>query len=40
MLSALAKKFELTIDVVFDSAQMFERVRKTGVLRAELFSQL
>ena len=35
-----AGPFELTIDVVFDSAQMYERVRKTGVLRAELFSQL
>ena len=35
-----AGPFELTIDVVFDNPQMFERVRRTGVLGPELFARL
>ena len=35
-----AGPFHLTIDVVFEDKAMFERVRATNVLRAELFSQL
>jgi hypothetical protein len=35
-----AGPFELTIDVVFDSAEMFNRVKATGVLRPALFARL
>ncbi|PPQ35612.1 DUF4387 domain-containing protein [Rhodopila globiformis] len=35
-----AGPFELTIDVVFDSAGMFRRVKATGVLSAALFARL
>ncbi len=35
-----AGPFELTIDVVFDDAAMFRRVRATGVLNAALFARL
>ena len=35
-----AGPFELTIDVVFSDPAMFEKVRQTGVLSAELFSRL
>ena len=35
-----AGPFELTIDVVFDSAEMFRRVKATGVLSAALFARL
>jgi Domain of unknown function (DUF4387) len=35
-----AGPFELTIDVVFDSAEMFRRVKATGVLSATLFARL
>jgi len=35
-----AGPFELTIDVVFDSAEMFARVAATGVLNAGLFARL
>jgi hypothetical protein len=35
-----AGPFELTIDVVFDRREMYERVRATGVLRPELFARL
>jgi hypothetical protein len=35
-----AGPFELTIDVVFDRREMYERVRATGVLKPELFARL
>lgn len=35
-----AGPFELTIDVVFDDAALFERVKATGVLCAALFARL
>jgi hypothetical protein len=35
-----AGPFELTIDVVFDNAEMFNRVKATGVLNPALFSRL
>lgn len=35
-----AGPFELTIDVLFDSDETFERVRATGVLGPELFARL
>jgi hypothetical protein len=35
-----AGPFELTIDVVFDDAEMFNRVKATGVLNSALFSRL
>ncbi|ETF04103.1 acyl-CoA synthetase [Advenella kashmirensis W13003] len=35
-----AGPFDLTIDVIFDSDDMFDRVEKTGVLNAALFSRL
>ncbi len=35
-----AGPFELTIDVVFDDAEMFRRVKATGVLCPELFARL
>ena len=35
-----AGPFELTIDVVFDTAEMFERVKATGVLGPVLFARL
>jgi hypothetical protein len=35
-----AGPFELTIDVVFDTAGMFERVKATGVLCPALFARL
>jgi hypothetical protein len=35
-----AGPFELTIDVVFDDAEMFRRVKDTGVLCPELFARL
>jgi hypothetical protein len=35
-----AGPFELTIDVVFDNAEMFNRVKATGVLSPALFSRL
>ena len=35
-----AGPFDVTIDVVFDELGMFERVRATGVLSAELFARL
>ena len=35
-----AGPFELTIDVVFDSAELFERVRATKVLNAALIARL
>lgn len=35
-----AGPFELTVDVVFDSADTFERVKATGVLGPALFSRL
>jgi hypothetical protein len=35
-----AGPFELTIDVVFDDASTFERVKATGVLCAGLFARL
>lgn len=35
-----AGPFELTIDVVFDQREMYERVRATGVLKPELFARL
>ena len=35
-----AGPFDLTIDVVFDSDEMFERVRATGVLCPALFARL
>ena len=35
-----AGPFELTIDVVFDDAALFERVRRTGVIVPALFARL
>ena len=35
-----AGPFELTIDVVFDSAETFRRVKATGVLGQALFARL
>ena len=35
-----AGPFEVTIDVVFDDRDLFERVRATGVLGPELFARL
>lgn len=35
-----AGPFELTIDVVFDDPALYERVKATGVLNAELFARL
>ena len=35
-----AGPFDLTIDVVFDSDEMFEKVRMTGVLCPGLFARL
>jgi hypothetical protein len=35
-----AGPFELTIDVVFDDAETFQRVKATGVLGPALFSRL
>src|ERR1700755_3416237 len=35
-----AGPFELTIDVVFDSAETYNRVKATGVLCPALFAQL
>jgi hypothetical protein len=35
-----AGPFELTIDVVFDNADTFRRVKETGVLCPELFARL
>ena len=35
-----AGPFELTLDVVFDQREMYERVRATGVLKPELFARL
>ena len=35
-----AGPFELTIDVVFDSAETFRRVKATGVLGRALFARL
>ena len=35
-----AGPFDLTIDVVFDSDEMFERVQATGVLCPALFARL
>jgi uncharacterized protein DUF4387 len=35
-----AGPFEVTIDVVFDDARVFEKVRRTKVLGPELFARL
>ena len=35
-----AGPFELTIDVVFDDAETYRRVKETGVLGAALFARL
>ncbi len=35
-----AGPFELTVDVVFEDAETFRRVRDTGVLCADLFARL
>lgn len=35
-----AGPFELTLDIMFEDEQTFERVRKTGIICAELFSSL
>ena len=35
-----AGPFELTIDVLFDSEETFDKVQKTGVLGPELFARL
>jgi hypothetical protein len=35
-----AGPFELTIDIVFDSAEDFQRVKATGVLGPDLFARL
>lgn len=35
-----AGPFDLTIDVVFDNAETYQKVKATGVLCAELFAKL
>ncbi len=35
-----AGPFDLTIDVMFDSQELFDRVERTGVLNAALFAKL
>jgi hypothetical protein len=35
-----AGPFELTIDIVFDNAETFHRVKATGVLNPDLFARL
>lgn len=35
-----AGPFDLTIDVIFDSDEMFDRVEETGILNAALFARL
>ena len=35
-----AGPFEITIDIMFENAEMFDRVRKTGVISPQLFSRL
>jgi hypothetical protein len=35
-----AGPFELTIDVVFDDPALYERVKATGLLNADLFARL
>jgi hypothetical protein len=35
-----AGPFDVTIDVAFDDAAMFDKVKKTGVLNAALFARL
>jgi hypothetical protein len=35
-----AGPFHVTLDIMFDDAKLFERVRATGVIRAELIAQL
>ncbi len=35
-----AGPFEITIDVMFEDAQTFEAVRRTGVINAALFARL
>jgi len=35
-----AGPFELTLDIMFEDAATFERVRRTGVLDRELFARL
>ena len=35
-----AGPFEITLDVVFDNAAMFEKVKATGVLGPDLFARL
>lgn len=35
-----AGPFELTLDIMFEDVQMFDKVRKTGVICRELFASL
>lgn len=35
-----AGPFHITLDIMFDDAALFERVRATGVIRAELIAKL
>ena len=35
-----AGPFHITLDIMFDDLKQFERVRATGVIRAELIAQL
>lgn len=35
-----AGPFEITLDIMFDDAALFERVRRTGVITAELIARL
>ena len=35
-----AGPFHITLDIMFDDPKLFERVRATGVIRAELIAQL
>lgn len=35
-----AGPFEITIDVMFDDAKVFEAVKKTGIITPELFARL
>lgn len=35
-----AGPFEVTIDIMFDTREMFDKVRKSGVLCAQLFARL
>lgn len=35
-----AGAYEITFDIIFDDSGLYERVKATGIIRAELFAQL